>query len=62
MRRVAGGVRARFLYSGGIGSLDDLRGLYALPQVNLGGVVGGKALYGRPFRLAGGQGGLDGRA
>jgi phosphoribosylformimino-5-aminoimidazole carboxamide ribotide isomerase len=45
VRRIAGVVRGRFLYSGGIGSADDLRALAALRQVNLGGVIVGKALY-----------------
>ncbi len=43
--RVAEAVRGRFIYSGGIGSLDDLRGLADLRQVNLAGVIVGKALY-----------------
>ena len=45
VRRVAGVVRGRFLYSGGVGSLEDLEGLVGLRQVNLGGVIVGKALY-----------------
>jgi len=45
VRRIAGVVRGRFLYSGGIGSLADLEGLVAMRQVNLGGVIVGKALY-----------------
>ena len=45
VRRIAGVVRGRFLYSGGIGSLADLEALPALRQVNLGGVIVGKALY-----------------
>ena len=45
VRRIAGVVRGRFLYSGGIGSIADLYGLAALRQVNLGGVIVGKALY-----------------
>ena len=45
VRRIAGIVRGRFLYSGGIGSLDDLERLAALRQVNLAGVIVGKALY-----------------
>jgi phosphoribosylformimino-5-aminoimidazole carboxamide ribotide isomerase len=45
VRRIAGVVRGRFLYSGGIGSLDDLHALAGLRQVNLGGVIVGKALY-----------------
>jgi phosphoribosylformimino-5-aminoimidazole carboxamide ribotide isomerase len=42
---VAEAVRGRFIYSGGIGSLDDLRALRELRLVNLAGVISGKALY-----------------
>jgi phosphoribosylformimino-5-aminoimidazole carboxamide ribotide isomerase len=52
VRRVAATVRGSFTYSGGIGSLDDLRALAALRQVNLGGVIVGKALYERRFGVA----------
>lgn len=45
VRRIGKAIRGRFLYSGGIGSLDDLRALKALRLVNLAGVVAGKALY-----------------
>ncbi len=61
IRRVAEAVRGRFLYSGGIGSLEDLRALHALRQVNLAGVVTGKALYEGRFTIAEGQAALDGR-
>jgi phosphoribosylformimino-5-aminoimidazole carboxamide ribotide isomerase len=57
--RVAAAVRGRFLYSGGIGSLDDLRALAELRQVNLAGVIVGKALYERRFTIAEGQAALD---
>ena len=43
--RVSETVRGRFLYSGGIGSVEDLRALRALRLVNLAGVISGKALY-----------------
>ena len=59
--RVAEAVRGRFLYSGGIGSLEDLRALRALRQVNLAGVIVGKALYERRFTIAEGQAALDGQ-
>jgi phosphoribosylformimino-5-aminoimidazole carboxamide ribotide isomerase len=42
----------RFLYSGGIGSLDDLRALVSLGLSNLEGVIVGKALYERRFTVA----------
>lgn len=52
VRQVAGAVRGRFYYSGGIGDLDDLRALAALRQVNLAGVIVGKALYEGRFGVA----------
>ena len=58
--RIAGVVRGRFLYSGGIGSLDDLRGLAGLRQVNLGGVIVGKALYESRFTIREAQAALVG--
>jgi phosphoribosylformimino-5-aminoimidazole carboxamide ribotide isomerase len=58
--RIAGVVRGRFLYSGGIGSLDDLRGLAELRQVNLGGVIVGKALYEGRFTIREAQAALVG--
>jgi phosphoribosylformimino-5-aminoimidazole carboxamide ribotide isomerase len=61
VRRVADAVRGRFLYSGGIGSLDDLRALAALRSVNLAGVIVGKALYERRFSVAEGDAVLNGR-
>jgi phosphoribosylformimino-5-aminoimidazole carboxamide ribotide isomerase len=60
VRRIAGVVRGRFLYSGGIGKLEDLVGLASLRQVNLGGVIVGKALYEHQFTIAEGQAALDG--
>jgi phosphoribosylformimino-5-aminoimidazole carboxamide ribotide isomerase len=55
VERIARVVRGRFIYSGGIGSLDDLRALRDLRQVNLGGVIAGKALYEGRFTIAEGQ-------
>ena len=52
LRAVAAAVRGSFIYSGGIGSLDHLRALARLRQVNLAGVVVGKALYERRFTVA----------
>ncbi len=60
VRRVAQTVRGRFLYSGGIGGVRDLRALVDLRQVNLAGVIVGKALYERRFTVAEGQAALDG--
>jgi phosphoribosylformimino-5-aminoimidazole carboxamide ribotide isomerase len=60
IERMAGVIRGRFLYSGGIGSLDDLRGLAGLRQVNLGGVIVGKALYEGRFTIREAQAALVG--
>jgi phosphoribosylformimino-5-aminoimidazole carboxamide ribotide isomerase len=62
VRRVAAAVRGRFLYSGGIGTLEHLATLHALRQVNLAGVIAGKALYEGRFTIAEAQAALDGRA
>jgi phosphoribosylformimino-5-aminoimidazole carboxamide ribotide isomerase len=51
VRRIAAVVRGRWLYSGGIGQLEDLVALAALRQVNLGGVIVGKALYEGRFTI-----------
>jgi phosphoribosylformimino-5-aminoimidazole carboxamide ribotide isomerase len=59
VRRVADAVRGRFLYSGGIGSLEDLHALASMRQVNLAGVIAGKALYEKRFTVAEGQAALD---
>jgi phosphoribosylformimino-5-aminoimidazole carboxamide ribotide isomerase len=59
VRKVAEAVRGRFLYSGGIGSLEHLTALARLRQVNLAGVIVGKALYERRFTVAEGQAALD---
>ena len=59
--KVADAVRGRFIYSGGIGSLDDLRALAKLRQVNLSGVIAGKSLYEKKFTVAEGQAALDGK-
>jgi phosphoribosylformimino-5-aminoimidazole carboxamide ribotide isomerase len=62
VRHVAEVVRGRFMYSGGIGRREDLEALAALRQVNLAGVIVGKALYERRFTLAEGQAALAGAA
>lgn len=62
VRRVGAAVRGRFLYSGGIGELEHLRALAAMRQVNLAGVIVGKALYEGRFTVADAQAALDGRA
>ena len=42
---------AGLIYSGGVGSLDDLRALAAMGLSNLEGVIVGKALYERRFTV-----------
>jgi phosphoribosylformimino-5-aminoimidazole carboxamide ribotide isomerase len=61
-RRASEAVRGSFIYSGGVGSLDDLRALRALRRVNLSGVIVGKALYEQRFTVVEGQSALDGKA
>ena len=55
VRQVADAVRGRFLYSGGIGSLEDLERLRSLRLLNLAGVISGKALYEGRFGVRDGQ-------
>jgi phosphoribosylformimino-5-aminoimidazole carboxamide ribotide isomerase len=54
------GEAAALVYSGGIGSLEDLRSVAALSIDRLEGVISGKALYERRFTVAAGQAALDG--
>jgi phosphoribosylformimino-5-aminoimidazole carboxamide ribotide isomerase len=61
VQRVAEAVRGRFLYSGGIGSIEDLRALRELRLLNLAGVISGKALYEGRFTVRDGQAALDPR-
>lgn len=51
VKRISSVVRGRWLYSGGIGKLEDLTALAQLRQVNLGGVIVGKALYEHRFTV-----------
>jgi phosphoribosylformimino-5-aminoimidazole carboxamide ribotide isomerase len=60
VQRVSRAVRGRFLYSGGISSIEDLRALRSLRLLNLAGVISGKALYEGRFGVAEGQAVLDG--
>ena len=57
--RVSDAVRGRFLYSGGIGSVEDLRALRGCACSNLAGVISGKALYEGRFGVAEGQAALE---
>jgi phosphoribosylformimino-5-aminoimidazole carboxamide ribotide isomerase len=61
VKRIAAVVRGRFIYSGGIGKIDDLVALAALRQVNLGGVIVGKALYEGRFTIGEAQQALSPR-
>jgi phosphoribosylformimino-5-aminoimidazole carboxamide ribonucleotide (ProFAR) isomerase len=58
--KIAGVVRGSFIYSGGVASLDDVRALAGLRQVNLAGVIVGKALYEQHFAVGEAQAILDG--
>lgn len=58
VRRFAEAVEGTFVYSGGVGSLDDLVTLRALELGNLTGVISGKALYERRFTVGEAQAAL----
>jgi phosphoribosylformimino-5-aminoimidazole carboxamide ribotide isomerase len=58
-RRVARAVRGGFIYSGGISALEDLAALRQLREVNLVGVIVGKALYEARFTVEEAQRVLD---
>ncbi len=51
VRAVAAAVRGRFVYSGGIGTVEHLQALRDLRLLNLQGVISGKALYERAFTV-----------
>jgi phosphoribosylformimino-5-aminoimidazole carboxamide ribotide isomerase len=59
-KTIAQAVRGSFVYSGGVSSLDDLRALAALRQVNMTGVIVGKALYEQRFTVGEAQRALGG--
>jgi phosphoribosylformimino-5-aminoimidazole carboxamide ribotide isomerase len=61
-RDVAEVVRGSFVYSGGVSSIDDLGALAGLRQVNLTGVIVGKALYENRFGVGEAQALLDSRS
>jgi phosphoribosylformimino-5-aminoimidazole carboxamide ribotide isomerase len=50
---------AELIYSGGVGSLDDLRALAGLELANLDGVIVGRALYERRLTVTDGQSALE---
>ena len=59
LRRVAEAIDGEVIYSGGVGSIDDLRELTGLGLENVGGVIVGRALYERRFTVAEGQAALE---
>jgi phosphoribosylformimino-5-aminoimidazole carboxamide ribotide isomerase len=59
LREAAEATDGELIYSGGIGSLDDLRALVDLDLDNLGGVIVGRALYEQRFTVADAQAALD---
>jgi phosphoribosylformimino-5-aminoimidazole carboxamide ribotide isomerase len=59
LRRVAETTDGEVIYSGGVGSIDDLRELAGLGLENVGGVIVGRALYERRFTVAEGQAALE---
>jgi phosphoribosylformimino-5-aminoimidazole carboxamide ribotide isomerase len=61
-RRASQAVRGSLIYSGGVSSVGDLRALRALRQVNLAGVIVGKALYEQRFTVGEAQQALDAAA
>jgi phosphoribosylformimino-5-aminoimidazole carboxamide ribotide isomerase len=52
LRKAAEATDGELIYSGGIGSLDDLRSLAELGLDNVGGVIVGRALYEQRFTVA----------
>ena len=59
LREVARSISGELIYSGGIGSLDDLRAVAGLGLENLGGVIVGRALYEGRFTVAEAQAVLE---
>jgi phosphoribosylformimino-5-aminoimidazole carboxamide ribotide isomerase len=60
LRRVADGIEAELIYSGGVGELEHLHSLAAAAPANLGGVIVGRALYEGRFSVAEAQAALVG--
>jgi phosphoribosylformimino-5-aminoimidazole carboxamide ribotide isomerase len=59
LREVARATDGEVIYSGGVGSIDDLRALAGLGLDNLGGVIVGRALYEQRFTVAEARAALD---
>lgn len=60
LRPLAEATEAELIYSGGVGSLEDLRALADLGLPNVGGVIVGRALYEGRFSVAEAIGALGG--
>jgi phosphoribosylformimino-5-aminoimidazole carboxamide ribotide isomerase len=52
LKEVAAATGGELVYSGGVGTLDDLREVASLGIENLGGVIVGRALYEQRFTVA----------
>ena len=59
LREVAKATEGELIYSGGVGTLDDLRSVSRLGLDNLGGVIVGRALYEQRFTVAEAQAALE---
>jgi phosphoribosylformimino-5-aminoimidazole carboxamide ribotide isomerase len=59
LRALAQSTEAELIYSGGVGSLEDLRALATLELENLDGVIVGRALYEGRFPVTEGQAALE---
>jgi phosphoribosylformimino-5-aminoimidazole carboxamide ribotide isomerase len=59
LREVAAATDGELIYSGGVGSLDDLRAIAELGLDNVEGVIVGRALYEERFGIAEAQAALD---
>jgi phosphoribosylformimino-5-aminoimidazole carboxamide ribotide isomerase len=59
VKRIGAAVHGRFIYSGGIGSLEHLRALARARLVNLAGVIAGKSLYEGKFTVPEAHAALD---
>jgi phosphoribosylformimino-5-aminoimidazole carboxamide ribotide isomerase len=51
VKRIADVIRGRWIYSGGIASIEDLQALRDLRLTNLAGIISGKAIYEGRFTI-----------
>jgi phosphoribosylformimino-5-aminoimidazole carboxamide ribotide isomerase len=51
VKRIGKVIRGRWIYSGGISSIDDLRALRDLRLMNMAGIISGKAIYEGRFTI-----------